>query len=83
MLLPFQMGVITVEEARLLMTFIETSTATKGQSRNYDKMQKAGVLEIYNKLRELVEFHDHYEGQIRYLDTYDLVREGDLDQNRY
>lgn len=57
------------------MKHIEESTATKGDSRNYAKMQKAGVLEIYNKLREFVEMNQHYEDQLRYLDRSEFVRE--------
>jgi len=60
---------LTFDEAKLLMEFIEKSTATKGLTRNYEKMQKAGVMEIYNRLREFVEQKVHYEDQIRYLDT--------------
>ncbi len=68
MLLPFDFAVITTAEARLLMEFIEKQTATKGDSRNYGKMQKLGVLEIYNKLREFVEAAHHYEWQLRTLE---------------
>jgi hypothetical protein len=69
MLLPFDFAVITAAEAKLLMEFIEKQTATKSLSRNYDKMQKLGVLELYNKLREFVEAAHHYEWQLRGLDT--------------
>lgn len=61
MLLPHQWAVLTVEEATILMQYIEKSTATKSMSRNYDKMEKVGVLEIYNKLREFVEYHRHQQ----------------------
>lgn len=68
MLLPFQWAVLTVEEARLLMSYIESSTATKSQFKNYDKMQKAGMLQVYEKLREFVETSVQWEGNLRWLD---------------
>jgi len=74
MLTPFQWAVLTVEDARLLMQYIEKTTATKSQPRNYDKMQKAGMLEVYNRLREFVELNTHFENTLRYLDTSDFER---------
>lgn len=75
MLLPFQWSVLTLDEARTLMKFIEESTATKGQSRNYDKMQKAGVLEVYNSIRTFVEKADHWSGNLEYFNPDDYARE--------
>jgi len=69
MLLPFDFAVITTAEARQLMEFVEKQTGTKTNTRNYEKMQKLGVLEIYNKLREFVEAANHYEWQLRSIDT--------------
>lgn len=77
MLLPFQWAALTLEEAKLLMKYIEESTATKGDSRNYAKMRKAGVLDIYNKLREFVETAQHYEDRLRYFDPDDFMRDYD------
>lgn len=78
MLLPFQWAVITIEEATLLMQYIETSTATKSMYRNYDKMQKAGVMGIYEKLREFVDSVEHYNNNLRYLDANEYLTKGDL-----
>ncbi len=75
MLLPHQWSILTIEDAKLLVDFIEKSTATKGLSRNYDKIGKMGILQVYNRLREFIDNHDHYECQVRYLDTSDFVRD--------
>ena len=77
MLLPFNWSLLTLDEARQLVDYIEKSTATNGQSRNYDKMTKVGVMDIYSKLREFVEAADHYEANIRYLNTDDFERRRD------
>lgn len=61
MLLPFQWAILTVEEARLLVEYIEKSTATKTMPRYYEKTQKVGMLQIYEKLREFVEVNAQYE----------------------
>jgi len=50
MLTPFQFGIIT--EAKVLLDFIEKATATKAFPRNYDKMRKMGVLEIYDNFKK-------------------------------
>ncbi len=68
MLLPFQWAVITLQESKLLMKFIEESTSTKSDPKNYAKMQKSGVLEVYNALREFVESSCNYDGNLRYLE---------------
>ncbi len=75
MLLPFDFAVLTKEEAKLLKEFIEKMTATKNNTRNYEKMQKLGIMLIYDKLREFVESSDHYQHSIRNLDTSRLVTE--------
>lgn len=69
MLLPFEWAVLTVQEARQLMEYIEKSTATKTMPRNYDKIHKAGLTDIYDKLRQFVEANAQYEINLRYLDT--------------
>ena len=61
MLMPFEWACLTVQEARLLMQYIEKSTGTKTMPRYYEKMQKHGMLEIYNKLREFVELNAQYQ----------------------
>lgn len=61
MLMPFDWAVLTVQEARLLMEYIEKSTATKTQPRYYEKIQKAGMLPIYEKLREFVETNAQHQ----------------------
>ena len=62
MLMPFEWAVLTIEEAKLLIDYIEKSTATKTIPRYYEKMQRFGMLEIYRKLREFVELHEHHQG---------------------
>ena len=75
--MPFEWAVLTVQEARLLMEYIEKTTATKGLSRNYDKIYKAGMADIYSKLREFVEANHQYHN-LHNLDTCDLLTKGDL-----
>ncbi len=70
MLLPFDFAILTAAEAQLLIQFIETSTATKSQPKNYDKMAKVGILEMYNKLRDFVEAANQYENNLRDFDPY-------------
>lgn len=74
MLLPFEWTVLTVEDAKLIIEFIEKSTATKGLSKNYDKMQKAGVMEIHGKLSEFVDMNIHYHNELKNLDTFDFQK---------
>lgn len=69
MLLPFDFALLTVEEARLLIKFIERQTATKSNSKNYEKMTKLGVMEIYRKLEEFTLASDHYNYDLRCLET--------------
>lgn len=71
MLLPFQWAVLTVEEAKLLIAYIETSTATKTIKRNYDKIKKAGMMEIYDKLRTFIIDSDNYEYNLRHFNPYE------------
>ena len=77
MLLPFEFAVITVQEARLLMEFIEKQTATKSISKNYEKMQKLGVMEMYDKLCSFVGSADHYEHELRTVETWRFVTRDD------
>lgn len=79
MIMPFDWAVLTIEEAKLLMEYIEKSTATKTQPKYYDKIQRLGMLPIYEKLREFVELHNHYQG-LRTLDVYDLATLTDLER---
>jgi len=71
---PFEFAVITVDEARHLMKFIEESTGTPSMPRNYDKMGKRGVLQIYNSLRQFVEKVDHYRDNLEYFDPSSYQR---------
>ena len=75
MLTPFQWAIITVDEARLLMDYIERKTDTPAFPKNYKKMQKEGILDMYNKLRFFVEEATQYEGNLRYLNPDDYVKE--------
>lgn len=77
MLMPFEWAVLTVQEARQLMEYIEKSTATKSMPRNYDKIYKAGMNEIYEKLRQFVEANIQYKS-LHNLDTSDLMYRGDV-----
>ena len=79
MLLPFQWAVLTIEEAKLMLDYIEKTTASKGLSRNYHKMQKVGMLETYNKLREFIESAAHYDEYLRPLDPYSFQTKDDFD----
>ena len=78
MLLPFQWVVLTLEEAKTLMRFIETSTATKTIPIHYEKMRKFGILETYEKLRQFVEASHQYDYHLRNLDSGELVSFYDL-----
>jgi len=66
MLLPFEFGIITIEDASLLKTFIEKQTATKAYPVNYKKMQEEGVMNIYEKLIDFIYSHEHYLGKLKY-----------------
>lgn len=68
MLMPFEWAVLTVQEARLLMEYIEKSTSSKTMPRRYDKIQEAGMLPVYEKLREFVELRQQYQA----LQTLDI-----------
>ena len=72
--MPFEWAVLTVQEARLLMTYIEKSTATKTMPKRYDKMQQFGVLPIYEKLRDFVELNAQYQA-LQSLDIGSLLTE--------
>lgn len=61
MLMPFEWAVITIQEARLLMEYIEKSTSSKTMPRRYEKIQEAGMLPVYEKLREFVELNAQYQ----------------------
>ncbi len=67
--MPFQWTVLTVVDAKMLVDYIEKSTAIPGNQKNYHKIGEKGMLPIYNQLREFVEQADHYEGQLKNLDT--------------
>ena len=74
MLNSFQFSIIRLEEAKKLIEFIEKVTATKGLSRNYEKMGKEGIIEVYNELREFVDSSTHYENYLKYFDSNDYKR---------
>jgi hypothetical protein len=61
MLMPNEWAVLTVQEAKLLMEYIEKSTASKTMPIRYDKIQQVGMLPIYEKLREFVEVNAQYQ----------------------
>lgn len=61
MLMPFEWAVLTVQEAKLLMEYIEKSTSSKTMPKRYDKIQQVGMLEIYTRLRDFVESHSQYQ----------------------
>ena len=72
MLLPFEWTVLSVQEARLLMEYIENSTSSKTMPKRYDKIQQVGMLPIYEKLREFVEANAQYNN-LHNLNTSDLM----------
>lgn len=72
MLMPNEWAVITIQEARLLMEYIEKSTSSKTMPRRYEKMQEVGMLPIYEKLREFVELNARYQA-LQSLDIGNLV----------
>lgn len=76
MLLPHEYTLLTVEEAKELIKYIEISTATKCNDKNYDKMGKAGILDMYDKLRMFVENSKQWE-KLRYFDPDEYERAKD------
>lgn len=72
MLMPFEWAVITVEEARLLMEYIEKSTSSKMVPRRYEKIQEVGLYPIYEKLREFVAVNAQYQ-ELQNLDVGSIL----------
>ena len=70
MLLPLEFAILSVQEAKLLMEYIEKSTSSKTMPIRYDKIQQVGMLDIYMRLREFVELHKQYQA----LQTLDIDR---------
>jgi len=70
MLLPLEFAILSVQEARQLVEYIEKSTASKTMPIRYDKIQQVGMLDIYMRLREFVELHKQYQA----LQTLDIDR---------
>jgi hypothetical protein len=56
------------------MAFIEKTTSTPACSKNFEKMEKAGVRNIYNQLREFVEMSEHYDSELKMFDASDFAR---------
>ena len=79
MMMPFDWAVLSIEEAKLLMEYIEKSTATKTQKKYYEKIQRLGILPIYQKLREFVELHNQYKA-LQTLDIGSLATLTDLER---
>jgi hypothetical protein len=79
MMMPFDWAVLSIEEAKLLMEYIEKSTATKTQKKYYEKIQRLGMLPIYQKLREFVELHNQYKA-LQTLDIGSLATLTDLER---
>lgn len=71
MLMPFDFAIITSAEAKQLIEFIEKSTETKKNPKNYEKIIKLGVMELYNKLTEFVYNANYYENILKNLDLED------------
>jgi len=78
-MMPFDWAVLSIEEAKLLMEYIEKSTATKTQKKYYEKIQRLGILPIYQKLREFVELHNQYKA-LQTLDIGSLATLTDLER---
>jgi hypothetical protein len=68
MLTQFQFGIITPDEARLLVHFIEKMTAAEGLTVNYKKMQELGVMSIHTDLKRLIDEYDHYQMTLKNLE---------------
>jgi hypothetical protein len=77
--MPFDWAVLTVQEAKLLMEYIEKSTASKTMPIRYDKMQQVGILDIYMRLREFVELHNQYQA-LQTLDIGSLATLTDIER---
>lgn len=71
MLLPFDWAVITLNEAKILVDFIEKSTATPKIPINYEKMSKVNILEMYDKLKHFITNSQHYKN-IEHIDLSKL-----------
>lgn len=67
---PFENVTISIEEVLLLINFIEQSTATPKNPRNYDKISKLGVLPLYDDLRRFVDEYNHYQ-DLKNFDPYE------------
>jgi hypothetical protein len=68
MLFSHQFAILTTEEAKTLMDYIQNTTATASRNLNYEKMKKMGIWDIYVSLKELVDSSGHYEHFLRTLD---------------
>lgn len=52
MLMPYEYVIFDLNELRQMQKFIENATGTKAFPVNYDKMQKAGILDLYQKVQD-------------------------------
>jgi hypothetical protein len=75
MLLPFEFAIISKDEITTLMDFIRRMTETKTIKENYPKMEKLGILELYEKLRQFMYSSNHYHNELQYFDTISLKRD--------
>ncbi len=69
MLLPLESAIIDIDEARQIVAFIESSTATKSNPKNYEKIIKLGMIDLYEKLIKFIGIYDHYHRELKYIDT--------------
>lgn len=74
MLLPHQWAVLTVDEAELLVKFIEKATAIKGLPKNYRGIQKEGMLELHGNLSHFIECNRQYVGNLHDFDPSNYER---------
>lgn len=61
MLMPYEYVIFDLNELRQIQKFIENATATKAKPINCEKMQKAGILDLYQKVRGALYSHQRQQ----------------------
>lgn len=67
MLMQFECAILTLEDARILVEFIQKSTASKSIPVNYNKIDKSSVADLYYKLSRFLEANNQL-GRLMNLD---------------
>ncbi len=81
MLMPFEYGLLSLEEANKLIEYIEKTTATKNNPQNYEKMRSVGILDSYNGLRNFVDEAYQYN-KLKNLNVDDIACKHDIYPDR-